>query len=206
MFRTFIIIGFVIALASCGGGNRSGRSGIEQSAPAASSCQIAMQAHARDYRPASIGDGSGCKFEQSVSFSRSTDLHFTPLLSTSCAMALAWFDFEPEVEALARETLGSGVAVVRHYGSFSCRRMTGNGRRMSLHASARALDIAGFTLDDGREISVKRDWRRGDAGRFLSAFANAACARFGVVLTPAHDRSHHDHIHIDIGPWKLCGT
>ncbi|MEZ5825998.1 MAG: extensin family protein [Geminicoccaceae bacterium] len=206
MHKLSIILALTLLLASCGGGSGGGRSGIDQSSPGAAACHRAMAASTRDYGPASIGSGGSCEVVLPVSFSRSLDLHFTPQLSTSCAMAMAWFDFEPEAEALARSHLGSGIAVVRHYGSYNCRSMSGNRRRMSLHATARALDIAGFVLDNGREISVKRDWRRGDAGRFLDAFANSACERFGVVLTPAHDRAHHDHIHLDIGPWRLCGT
>ena len=28
----------------------------------------------------------------------------------------------------------------------------------------------------------------------------------GVVLAPNSDKDHYDHIHVDIGPWKKCGT
>ncbi|MDF1587472.1 extensin family protein [Marinimicrococcus flavescens] len=130
-----------------------------------------------------------------------------PPLKTSCLMLAAWMSFEPEVEALALRHLGQRVVALRHYGSHACRTMTGNGNRRSLHASARALDIAGFELADGSVVLVKRDWRsRGPEGRFLRAVAKAACQRFSVVLTPESDRFHHDHIHVDLGPWKLCST
>jgi len=129
-----------------------------------------------------------------------------PPLSTSCAMALAWARFVPRIEELAREHLGTGIAGVLHYGSYACRRMTGNPRRTSLHASARAIDIAGFRLADGRDVRVGRDWSAQDGrGRFLRAAARAACGHFSVVLTPDHDRDHRDHLHFDIGPWRLCG-
>jgi hypothetical protein len=84
--------------------------------------------------------------------------------------------------------------------------MTGNPRRTSLHASARAIDIAGFRLADGSDVRVGRDWFAADGrGRFLRAAARAACGHFSVVLTPDHDRDHRDHLHFDIGPWRLCG-
>lgn len=120
-------------------------------------------------------------------------------------MLARWMAFEPEIGRLAQRHLGQAVRGVRHYGSHACRAMTGNGRRRSLHASALALDVAGFELADGSLVTVARDWRsRGPRGRFLRAVAKAACARFSVVLTPESDRDHADHIHVDLGPWKLC--
>ena len=76
----------------------------------------------------------------------------------------------------------------------------------TLDAQARALDIAGFVLADGRTITVLAGWYgRPDERRFLRAVAAAACRTFSVVLTPNSDRYHRDHIHVDIGPWRKCG-
>ncbi len=129
-----------------------------------------------------------------------------PTLRTSCPMLLAWARFEPEMQRIADRRLGSRITGIQHYGSYNCRRMTGNQRRMSLHSTGEALDIAGFTTADGQRISVLDDWprRSGSASLFLHDLANAACRHFNVVLTPNHDRAHQNHFHIDIGPWKLC--
>lgn len=122
-------------------------------------------------------------------------------------MMLAWARFEPELQRLARQRLGSPITEIHHYGSYSCRRMTGNRRRMSLHSSGQALDISGFTTADGRHVSVRTGWHGDRAGRaFLVELSQAACRHFNVVLTPNHDRAHHDHLHVDIGPWRLCGV
>jgi hypothetical protein len=135
-----------------------------------------------------------------------TSAALAPTLRTSCPMLLAWARFEPEMQRLADRRLGSRITEIRHYGSYSCRRMTGNQRRISLHGTGEALDIAGFTTADGRRISVADDWPRRSGGEslFLHDLARAACRHFNVVLTPNHDRAHQDHIHVDIGPWKLC--
>lgn len=131
---------------------------------------------------------------------------FSPPLETSCAMLLAWSDFEQEMQAAALGHLGRPVVAVQHYGSFACRRMTGNAGRLSLHAQARALDISGFKLEDGRTVNVAKGWRgRREERGFLRAVARAACRHFSVTLTPATDRAHHDHLHVDIGPWRKCG-
>lgn len=150
--------------------------------------------------------GSGCAVPAPVAV-RATTAEMSPVLRTSCPMILAWAQFEPEMQRLAQRRLGSAIVRIHHYGSHSCRSMTGNRGRASLHATAKALDIAGFTTADGRYVSVRDDWRRwGGEGRFLRDLGQAACRHFNVVLTPAHDRAHHDHIHVDIGPWRLCGA
>lgn len=146
-----------------------------------------------------------CPIDTPVRTTRGRLVAFAPPLETSCGMLVAWLDFEDDLVGAGRSTLGSPVARVRQYGSFACRAMTGNSSRASLHAQARALDLAAFELADGRVISVLKGWR-GPANqrRFLRAVAAAACRRFGVVLTPDGDRFHQDHIHVDMGPWRRC--
>jgi hypothetical protein len=132
-------------------------------------------------------------------------VHLAPPVRTSCELLVAWVAFEPEIDRLARELRGAGLRRVQHYGSHACRRMTGNRGRLSLHASARAIDIAAFELANGERISVLEHWHaRDQRGRFLRAVAQAACARFSAVLTPRTDRAHRDHLHLDLGPWRKC--
>ena len=129
----------------------------------------------------------------------------SPPLRTSCSLLYVWVKFEPEIDQLARKTMGSGLRTVQHYGSYSCRAMTGNAGRASLHALARAIDVAAFVLADGRRISVKDHWGTASAAAtFLRAVALAGCARFSAVLTPRTDRLHRDHLHFDLGAWRVC--
>lgn len=126
----------------------------------------------------------------------------------SCAFALELDAFAREdVAPLALARFGQNVRLLRHRGTFACRRESGNGSRWSAHASGRAIDIAGFELADGSVITVEHDWRgSGAKSQFLHELARRACGRFSVVLTPDSDRDHRDHIHLDSGPWKLCGS
>jgi hypothetical protein len=126
----------------------------------------------------------------------------------SCAFALELDAFvREEVQPLALARFGQEVRRLRHFGTYACRREAGNGSRWSVHASGRAIDLAGFELADGTLITVERDWYGGDAkSSFLHTLARRACGRFSVVLTPDSDRDHRNHIHLDSGPWKLCGA
>jgi hypothetical protein len=126
----------------------------------------------------------------------------------SCGFARQLDGFAREdVQAAALAHLGKRVRALQQIGAYSCRRETGGKHRWSEHAHGNALDVAGFELVDGTIISVEQDWRRhGPKRDFLRDVARRACKRFSVVLTPNSNREHHDHIHIDGGPYKLCGA
>lgn len=85
-------------------------------------------------------------------------------------------------------------------GSYACRNIAGSSRR-SAHASAKAIDVSGFVLADGRRITLVDDWNGGTAAEreFLRVVHRSACKRFGTVLGPAYNRAHANHFHLE-GP------
>ncbi|MFL7964832.1 extensin family protein [Pseudomonas kielensis] len=125
----------------------------------------------------------------------------------SCPLAVAFALFERHgLQPAAVAAYGQRVTRVDHLGSFACRNMYGreSGAR-SQHATASALDIAGFRLADGRTISVLRDWPKDNAdARFLRQARNSACDMFSVVLSPDYNAAHRNHFHLDVGPWWIC--
>lgn len=168
-------------------------------------CLRALGSAGITYTPWAAPSGRSCRVDTPVRSRGTARLSFAPPLETSCAVLAAWGDYERALADAARRILRTSIVQVRHFGSYSCRAMTGNGSRMSLHGRARAVDIAGFVTADGRSIVVRRDWHgRGSEGRFLRAAASAACRIFSVVLTPDTDGYHADHLHLDIGPWRQC--
>jgi hypothetical protein len=124
----------------------------------------------------------------------------------SCALAERLDAFErDEVQAAALRLLGQPIARIRHFGAYACRREASGRDRLSQHALGNAIDIAGFVLADGSEVTVAADWRSaGSRGAFLREVAQRACRYFSVVLTPSSNAVHHDHIHLDIGPYRAC--
>lgn len=151
--------------------------------------------------------GDGCGFENAARLRRSTVSWGAAGLPMSCPMIAAlalWerHDLQPAAERL----LGARVARVTHFGSYACRNVSNSasGRR-SQHARANALDVAGFVLEDGREISVVKDWEDGGArGAFLSEAHTTACGRFASVLGPDYNTAHANHFHLDMGGFGLC--
>ena len=64
------------------------------------------------------------------------------------------------VQPAAQRWFGARVVEIKQISAYSCRGMNGNPHaHISEHAFGNALDIAAFTLADGRRISVKDGWK-----------------------------------------------
>jgi hypothetical protein len=104
------------------------------------------------------------------------------------------------VQPAATRWFGQPVVAIKQISAYSCRGMNGNPRaRISEHAFGNALDIAAFTLADGRTVTVKRGWRGAPEEQgFLRDVQAAACQTFTTVLAPGSNRFHYDHMHVDL--------
>jgi hypothetical protein len=104
----------------------------------------------------------------------------------------------------SRRLLGTDLARIDHFGTYACRNIRGSDRQ-SEHATAKAIDIAGFRFADGRRITVARDWRdAGASAAFLAAVQRDACRIFHTVLSPDYNAAHADHLHLDTGRFRIC--
>lgn len=159
--------------------------------------------------------GGQCGYEDAVRFrpGGAVQIGFAPRdLGTSCpvAAALALWEWHV-VQPAALEHFGSKVAAIDHLGSYSCRRMYGRSEgAWSEHATANAIDIAGFRLEDGTRISVLQDWEKeGPRGAFLRDVRDGGCKLFATVLSPDYNEAHRDHLHLDQAErgemgWRAC--
>lgn len=126
-----------------------------------------------------------------------------------CSIALRLLMWERHaLQPAARRHLGGDVAAIEHYGAYSCRPIRthrGPTGRMSEHATANAFDISGFTLSDGRRVTLTHGWN-GSApeARFLRAARDGLCRYFRVVLSPEYNALHADHFHVDQGLFLSC--
>lgn len=109
------------------------------------------------------------------------------------------------VDRAARQILGSPLARIETMGSYACRNVAGSTRR-SAHASAEAIDVSGFVLEDGRRITLTQDWNGGTAAEreFLRVVHRSACKRFGTVLGPEYNKAHEDHFHLEGTGTNFC--
>jgi hypothetical protein len=104
------------------------------------------------------------------------------------------------VQPAAMRWFNSPVVEIKQISAYSCRGMVGAGtNHISEHAFGNALDIAGFTLADGRKISVKDGWHGSPEEQgFLHDVQLYACDIFNTVLSPGYNAAHYNHIHVDL--------
>jgi len=188
----------LLLLAGCAG---------SAAAPDAAQCRAALDRLGLNYTPVPPQGSGACAVRDAVEVG-AAGVAWDPPGVVNCGFARQLDAFAREdVQAAALAHLGKRVRALYQIGAYSCRRETGGKHRWSQHARGNALDIGAFELVDGTAIRVEQDWRRRGAKRdFLRDVARRACKRFSVVLTPSSNREHHDHIHIDGGPYKLCGV
>lgn len=217
MVRGFAISLACLALAGCGdlvpdwrGGGPAPRSASApvsvSNSPKARQCLAELGAAQADFT--ALPDkyaGEGCALLNTVSLNAVagdfSGLGVTNLGPVACPTANAFAGWARYgVDRAARQILGSPLVRIETMGSYACRNVAGTGR-LSAHATAQAIDVAGFVLEDGRRISVLGDWDEGTAKEreFLRVVQRSACKRFGTVLGPQYNAAHRDHFHLERG-------
>lgn len=179
--------------------------GLMQVFPARCPAALA-RAQNLSFRPTPRPIENGCGYPDGVTITRS-EISYGGGVLLRCPAAVALVMWERHaLQPAAEEAFGRRVTSVRTFGSYSCRNVyhRENARR-SQHATANALDIAGFTLAGGSSISVLNDWKKaGPEAGFLRAVRDGACRFFGAVLSPDYNAAHADHFHFDMGRWMTC--
>lgn len=154
--------------------------------------------------------GAGCSTIGTVRLgalqSDDARLALSNLGPVTCPLAdtfAAWARFG--ADRAAQQILGSPIVRIETMGSYNCRNVAGSSRR-SAHATANAIDISGFVLADGRRITVAGNWndKSPQVRRFFQTIHASACKRFGVVLGPAYNAAHRDHLHLELSSSGFC--
>lgn len=124
-----------------------------------------------------------------------------PAATLTCEMAetvARWS--KKELVPAARVRYWSGIDTIHQASSYSCRWIKGRtGGTLSEHGKGRALDIAQITLNNGKNIIVKKKafWKFREKG-LLNSVRSDGCDYFSTVLGPGYDADHKDHFHFDI--------
>lgn len=117
----------------------------------------------------------------------------------TCALGAGLALWERRLQPIAEAMLGSRIARIEHFGTYSCRRVYGRSTGdWSEHSTGNAIDVAGIVLEDGKRVTVVADWKgEGEDAAFLHRARDEACAIFGTVLSPDYNAAHADHLHLD---------
>lgn len=150
----------------------------------------------------------GCGWQNAVRFSQVGGARLgADKLTCEMAAAMALW-MEHEVQPLAETMLGARVTSIGNMGLYGCRNILGNPLMKNIrsqHATANAIDISGFTLEGGKQISILREWSgKGKEATFLKEVHRRACRYFRVALGPEYNAAHKDHFHFDRGAFSRC--
>jgi len=216
--RRFLAFAFALLLASCSGGREPAPQRPRGSPPitlnlapdrATQACFADLSREAVRYSPLPDRDyGGGCQVIGAVQLI-DYGVPTSNLKAMDCPLArsfVAWV--RNGLVPAGREILGSPVVRVESMGTYACRSVVGarSTNRLSEHATANAVDVSAFVLQDGRRISIERDWRNPDPDvqLFLQTIRRSACKRFGTTLSPDYNAAHYNHLHLDLGRGGLC--
>lgn len=151
---------------------------------------------------------NGCGWENAVRIGKvgGADLGVSQLTCPAATALALWVNYE--VQPVALDAFGSRVVGLQDMGTYACRNIVGNRKwtnMRSQHALANAVDIGGFTLDNGETVSVAKDWKGDDRkARFLREVHERACRYFRVALSPDYNAAHWNHFHFDRGVFTRC--
>jgi len=163
------------------------------------------------YSPLPPVHGPGtCGYSDGIRLANGTGLDYGPPFAAACSLAASLHIWSHQVlEPAAYRHFRKPVVQIQTFGTYACRTIgNAEGGAMSQHATANAIDVIVFRLQDGRRVTLSASWDdQGPAGAFLRDVRNGACTVFATTLSPDYNPAHHDHLHFDLarrGGWSFC--
>ncbi len=155
-----------------------------------------------------LAESDQCHIRPRVTLSGVGDARLKPV-ETRCQTALRLAMWEQHgLQVAALRHLGQSVTEIRHYSSYNCRRIRtpgGDDGRMSEHATADAIDVSGFVMQDDSSVDLQQDWPSNTPkSAFLRDAFQSACMWFPIALGPDFNSLHADHFHLQTRGWGYC--
>jgi len=200
--RKFLIVAAAAAvLAACGSSKQKGNFTTKGLRPPEGSCQVKPARIGLAEKIANINEHNGCQVPNAWKVEQLGSVYFSQPAIMNCGMAdplHTWL--EDVVQPTAQRSFGESIVSIDVAASYACRpRNNKSGAKMSEHGFGNAIDIAAFTLESGRKVTVEQGWwGSSDERRFLHTVHDRACGEFHTVLGPDSGRDHRDHLHLDL--------
>ena len=145
----------------------------------------------------------GCGVQQGVRVKSVSGITLSQASVLDCTTAKALKKWVSQGMKPAVGTYGGGVRQIKVAAHYACRtRNNQPGARISEHGKGRAIDVSGFVMRDGSEISLLQGWGQRTTGAILRDMHKRACGVFGTVLGPDSNRFHRDHFHFDTARYR----
>lgn len=201
--KLVVVVAAAAVLAACGSsktqkGPYFSTKGVR---PPEGSCQVKPSRLGLAEKIRNINEHNGCQVPNAWRVESLGSIQFSQPAIMNCGMADPLYTWlEDVVQPTAQRSFGESVVSVDVAASYACRpRNNRRGAKMSEHGFGNAIDIAAFTLESGRKVTVEQGWwGSSDERRFLHTVHDRACGDFHTVLGPDSGRAHRDHLHLDL--------
>ncbi len=157
-----------------------------------------------------ISEGA-CGIDWPVEVSGFSGAAVKPAAVLNCTMAATFARWtRKELAPAIRGRYFTGIGTIHTGSTYSCRSMIGAGTsKLSEHAKGNAIDIMGITLDNGKDVDVRKPGLFAFRQKSLLASVRTdACDYFSTVLGPGYNKEHADHFHFDMmerrSGYKAC--
>lgn len=150
----------------------------------------------------------GCAVQWPISVSDLPGgVELKPEATLTCAMAEATARFVKEkAKPIAQSVIKSELTGIQQVSSYVCRART-DGKKLSEHARANALDWGSLEFANGTTMAVRAYSEPDkDERALIDKLMRAACGPFKTVLGPGSDADHADHFHFDLAERRNGGT
>lgn len=155
-----------------------------------------------------VSDTSGqCPLTDAVRIHNFGVVSLSSSFLASCPLAVSTTMFVTQAAApLAHSVLNTKLIRLDHLGSFACRNIYHRAQgRLSEHATADALDLAGFKMSAGETITVAGSWKgEGKSSAYLHQIFSAGCPFFGNIIGPDYNAAHANHFHLGMHWFGFC--
>ncbi len=156
ILRWAAVIMLVVALASCSSGRREAAFTLEGVSAPEGVCAVNPQQFGKAEPIPDFREGNGCGINNGFRVFTIGDVGLSPEAMITCDLADAlntWI--ASSVQPTAQAVYGQKVVSFKVAASYACRpRNNVRGAKLSEHGQGDAIDIAAFTLADGREVNV----------------------------------------------------
>ena len=201
--KLVVVVAAAAVLAACGSSKtqKGPYFSTKGARPPEGSCQVKPSRLGLAEKIRNINEHNGCQVPNAWRVQSLGSIQFSEPAILNCGMADPLYTWlEDVVQPTAQRSFGESVVSVDVAASYACRpRNNQRGAKMSEHGFGNAIDIAAFTLESGRKVTVEQGWwGSSEERRFLHTVHDRACGEFHTVLGPDSGRAHRDHLHLDL--------
>lgn len=209
ILNVFAFAGVALGLVACSDDTPIKRFETKGLVPPSSFCATNPSRLGNAERVADIDMGNGCFVHNAYRVRSLSGVAFSQPVTFNCGVANTtahWLD--TVVQPAAEDAFDEKVVAIDVLAGFSCRpRNNQRGAKLSEHGMGNAIDIAAFTLESGKKITVEQGWFAGSGSKsFLRRVRAEACGPFKTVLGPGADAQHKDHLHFDLQRHRSGGA